>query len=362
MKGRSYTASGGKYKYGFNGMEQDEELGEDYTTQYRLYDAGLGRWFSPDPLVYDDETPYSFVSNDPVNMVDPLGLKGGDPKGGGTTGGSSGGTHEGGHSGEFIPTYELEPVIITYSKSSGSYVGSAKHTNYLNSKIFSSAKKFGKYVSNLSKKIRYRVGENSELNVDYDFNPKSVPKKLLQKAQEQAFLDFWTNSSLQYNSDIIIENDRIFIKYRPTDHGIESLFSIEYVVPAELIVLKGLKYVKIGSIFKPIFKFSNNYYQKLVAYFAKRNTGKGKITSGNMGKIIGWGEGQTDEAIQQTINVTKNLTKSQIKGWAKKGLTKSWVQDQLNKYSSSLIKGNKKLKNTQLIHRKELMEKILELW
>lgn len=79
MKGRSYTSSGGKYKYGFNGMEYDEEA-EDYTTMYRLYDPGIGRWFSPDPLVYDDETPYSFVSNDPINMVDPLGLEGGTGK------------------------------------------------------------------------------------------------------------------------------------------------------------------------------------------------------------------------------------------------------------------------------------------
>jgi RHS repeat-associated protein len=84
MKGRSYTASGGKYRYGFNGMEQDEDLGEDYTTEYRLYDAGLGRWFSPDPLVYNDETPYSFCSNNPVNLVNPLGLKGGPVVKGGT--------------------------------------------------------------------------------------------------------------------------------------------------------------------------------------------------------------------------------------------------------------------------------------
>ncbi len=48
--------------------------------------------------------------------------------------------------------------------------------------------------------------------------------------------------------------------------------------------------------------------------------------------------------------------------WAKQGLTKSWVQDQLTKYTSALIKGGAKLDNKQLIHRKELMEKILELW
>lgn len=53
---------------------------------------------------------------------------------------------------------------------------------------------------------------------------------------------------------------------------------------------------------------------------------------------------------------------SQVKEWAKRGLSKSWVRDQLAKYSSSLAKGGDKLKNSQLVHRKELMEKILELW
>ena len=86
------------------------------------------------------------------------------------------------------------------------------------------------------------------------------------------------------------------------------------------------------------------------------------LSSGQLGKIIGWGEGQTVEAIQQTINVSKNLTKFQVQEWAKQGLTKSWVQNQLTIYSKSLMKGGDKLKNTQLIHRKELMFKILELW
>jgi RHS repeat-associated protein len=86
------------------------------------------------------------------------------------------------------------------------------------------------------------------------------------------------------------------------------------------------------------------------------------LKSNEIGKIIGWGEGQGAEAVEQTINVAKNLTKSQVKGWAKSGVTKAWVQEQLSAYSRALMKGGDKLKNTQLIHRKELMEKILSLW
>jgi hypothetical protein len=86
------------------------------------------------------------------------------------------------------------------------------------------------------------------------------------------------------------------------------------------------------------------------------------LSSAQLGRIIGWGEGQGATAVQQTINTTQNLTRSQVQGWAKQGLTKSWVQDQLTKYSSSLMKGGDKLINTQLMHRKALIEKILNLW
>ncbi|HYG51075.1 MAG TPA: hypothetical protein VD905_09240, partial [Flavobacteriales bacterium] len=44
------TAS--QYRYGFNGMEKDEEVkgkGNSYTTLYRQYDSRLGRWLSLDP-------------------------------------------------------------------------------------------------------------------------------------------------------------------------------------------------------------------------------------------------------------------------------------------------------------------------
>ncbi|TWV90574.1 hypothetical protein [Chitinophaga pinensis] len=92
------------------------------------------------------------------------------------------------------------------------------------------------------------------------------------------------------------------------------------------------------------------------------NVTKPTLTSGQYGKIIGWGEGQSAEAVQQTIDVIKKLSRSQVKEWARRGLSKSWVKDQLAKYSKSLALGGDKLKNAQLIHRKELMEKILKLW
>ena len=44
------------YRYGYQGSESDNEVkgsfGSNYTTQFRMLDARLGRWFSRDPIVH----------------------------------------------------------------------------------------------------------------------------------------------------------------------------------------------------------------------------------------------------------------------------------------------------------------------
>jgi RHS repeat-associated protein len=80
MPGRKYTGAGG-YRYGFNGMEKDDDIygeGNAYTTEFRMYDARLGRWFSVDPEEENsiDESPYVNNSNNPLQLTDP---KGDDP-------------------------------------------------------------------------------------------------------------------------------------------------------------------------------------------------------------------------------------------------------------------------------------------
>lgn len=89
----------------------------------------------------------------------------------------------------------------------------------------------------------------------------------------------------------------------------------------------------------------------------------GKIVSGEQGKIIGWGTGQSAEAVKQTIQVTQNLTKEKVKEMISTGLSKEWVQQQLKMYSKAVAEQGVKLeKNNQLLARKDLMEKILSLW
>ena len=69
---------GDDYRYGFNGMERDDEVkgsGNSYDFGTRMYDSRLGRWLAVDPLF--DRNPststFSYVVNNPVIFIDPDG-------------------------------------------------------------------------------------------------------------------------------------------------------------------------------------------------------------------------------------------------------------------------------------------------
>ncbi len=64
------------YRYGFNGMDKDNELsgnGNSYTTEFRQLDVRLGRWFSIDPVFKSYISLYSLNSNNPLVFIDPKG-------------------------------------------------------------------------------------------------------------------------------------------------------------------------------------------------------------------------------------------------------------------------------------------------
>ena len=75
----SVAYSSSSYRYGFNGMQKDDEIkdleGSSYDFGARMYDPRLGRWLSIDPLAmkYPELSPYNFVANSPLQYVDPDG-------------------------------------------------------------------------------------------------------------------------------------------------------------------------------------------------------------------------------------------------------------------------------------------------
>lgn len=74
MPGRTYSVED-KYRYGFNGKENDNEVkGEGNQQDYgmRIYDGRVGRFLSVDPITskYPGLTPYQFASNRPIDGID----------------------------------------------------------------------------------------------------------------------------------------------------------------------------------------------------------------------------------------------------------------------------------------------------
>ena len=64
------------YRYGFSGLERDDELkgsGNSYYTHARLFDSRIGRWLSPDPLESGATSSYVGFANNPLRYSDPQG-------------------------------------------------------------------------------------------------------------------------------------------------------------------------------------------------------------------------------------------------------------------------------------------------
>lgn len=80
MPDRKFSSD--KYRFGFNGKENDNEVkydpngdqivGSQQDYGARIYDPRIGRWLSVDPLInkYPSLSPYSFVNNNPIYNIE----------------------------------------------------------------------------------------------------------------------------------------------------------------------------------------------------------------------------------------------------------------------------------------------------
>jgi hypothetical protein len=77
MTGRVYQASGtGKYRFGFNDQERDDEVsgaGNTNSAEYWEYDTRLGRRWNVDPVTKPWQSNYSCFSDNPIWKIDPNG-------------------------------------------------------------------------------------------------------------------------------------------------------------------------------------------------------------------------------------------------------------------------------------------------
>jgi RHS repeat-associated protein len=80
MQERSFTSNTGDNKFGFNGMEKDDDLqgsGNAYNFGARIYDPRSARWMSTDPLEakYPMFSSYISMNNSPIWLIDPNGME-----------------------------------------------------------------------------------------------------------------------------------------------------------------------------------------------------------------------------------------------------------------------------------------------
>jgi RHS repeat-associated protein len=81
MPGKKYLTNANTTKEGYTGKERDAETGWDYFGA-RYYYPAIGRFLAIDPLdfKFPDKTPFHYVSNNPINLIDPTGMEEEDEK------------------------------------------------------------------------------------------------------------------------------------------------------------------------------------------------------------------------------------------------------------------------------------------
>ena len=74
MRLRSFA----NYRYGYQGSEKESGVAGMYTTDFRMLDVRIGKWFIPDPVTHFSMSPYASMDNNPIYYNDQFGLETGD--------------------------------------------------------------------------------------------------------------------------------------------------------------------------------------------------------------------------------------------------------------------------------------------
>lgn len=109
--GETDTSANLNDKHRFTNYERDTASGLDYAMN-RHYGSGIGRFSQPDPVAGSPYLPqtlnrYAYVANDPINVIDPLGLSGDEPP-------KTPSTPTTGQNTEQTGQPELEPDLVLY--------------------------------------------------------------------------------------------------------------------------------------------------------------------------------------------------------------------------------------------------------
>jgi RHS repeat-associated protein len=177
LEGRTYNADSIKFKY--TGKELDKESLYDYFGA-RYFDSRIGRWGTTDPLMekHIDYTPYNYVLDNPIVLIDPEGEQVFVAFGG---------------YGLFQAADEIDPIDYSNESSSGAKVLLKILTEYKNENNFQDLRIKGFNAS----------FEKSEISAAYDF----ITKDLSNSSEPIALYGLSLGgSNINELADLLIEN------------------------------------------------------------------------------------------------------------------------------------------------------------